>query len=187
MARPLSDDKREAILDAATRVIAAQGLGAPTATIAREAGVANGSLFTYFPTKADLFNALYLALKTEMATSAQALSTGADTKAALRHAWSAWLAWGHERPDKRRALALLSAADEITPQTHRAGHAVMAPLRELMDASRANGPMRTASIGFVAALMTAAAEATIDTIRSDPEHAARYSKTGFEALWRMIG
>ena len=31
------------------------GLGAPTATIAKEAGVSNGSLFTYFETKADLF------------------------------------------------------------------------------------------------------------------------------------
>jgi AcrR family transcriptional regulator len=28
--------------------------------IAKEAGVANGSLFTYFETKADLFNQLYL-------------------------------------------------------------------------------------------------------------------------------
>jgi AcrR family transcriptional regulator len=43
-------------MTAATRVIAAQGLSAPTAVIAREAGVANGSLFTYFETKADLIN-----------------------------------------------------------------------------------------------------------------------------------
>ena len=56
MARPKSDDKRDAILAAATRVIAAQGLSAPTAAIAKEAGVSNGSLFTYFETKADLLS-----------------------------------------------------------------------------------------------------------------------------------
>ncbi len=54
MARPKSDDKRSAIVSAAIRVIAGQGLGAATATIAKEAGVSNGSLFTYFETKADL-------------------------------------------------------------------------------------------------------------------------------------
>ena len=48
MARPKSDDKRDALVAAAARVIAAQGLSAPTAVIAKEAGVSNGSLFTYF-------------------------------------------------------------------------------------------------------------------------------------------
>jgi AcrR family transcriptional regulator len=39
-------------MSAAIRVIASEGPGAPTATIAKEAGVSNGSLFTYFETKA---------------------------------------------------------------------------------------------------------------------------------------
>ena len=69
MARAKSEDKRDALLAAATRVIAAQGLSAPTAVIAREAGVSNGTLFTYFETKADLFNQLFLALKTGMAAA----------------------------------------------------------------------------------------------------------------------
>src|SRR5580704_18142861 len=64
MSRPKSDEKRSAILEAATRIIVTQGLSAPTAGIAKEAGVANGSLFTYFETKTDLFNQLYLELKT---------------------------------------------------------------------------------------------------------------------------
>ena len=70
MARPKSEDKRNAIMSAATRVIVTQGLSAPTAVIAREAGVANGSLFTYFETKAELFNQLYLELKAGMASVA---------------------------------------------------------------------------------------------------------------------
>src|SRR4029077_2176532 len=36
----------------------------------RHTGVANGSLFTYFETKADLFNQLYLELKGGMASAA---------------------------------------------------------------------------------------------------------------------
>ena len=57
-------------MEAATRVIVTEGLRAPTATIAREAGVSSGSLFTYFDTKAELLNQLYLELKTGMAAAA---------------------------------------------------------------------------------------------------------------------
>jgi AcrR family transcriptional regulator len=66
MMRPRSDEKRSAILEATTRIIVMQDLSAPTAGIAKEAGVANGSLFTYFETKADLFNQLYLELKSRV-------------------------------------------------------------------------------------------------------------------------
>jgi len=54
MARPKSDDKRNAILAAAIEVVAEQGLAAPTAKIAKLAGVAEGSLFTYFATQDEL-------------------------------------------------------------------------------------------------------------------------------------
>ena len=48
MPRAKSDDKRSAILSAAIRLIATEGLGVATATIAKEARISNGSLFTYF-------------------------------------------------------------------------------------------------------------------------------------------
>jgi AcrR family transcriptional regulator len=70
MARARSENRRNAILSAATRVIASQGLGAATATIAKQAGVSNGSLFLYFDTKAMLLNELYVSLKTEMGAAA---------------------------------------------------------------------------------------------------------------------
>src|SRR5579864_320739 len=66
MARPRSEDKRNAILAAAAQVIAEQGIGAPTARIARLAGVAEGTLFTYFDTKDELLNQLYLEIKAEL-------------------------------------------------------------------------------------------------------------------------
>ncbi len=59
MARPKSEEKRNAILAAATEVFAERGLGAPTAAISAAARVGEGTLFTYFETKEDLLNALY--------------------------------------------------------------------------------------------------------------------------------
>ena len=99
MARPKSEDKRSAILSAATRVIASQGLGAPTATIAREAGVSNGSLFTYFPTKSDLFNHLYLELKGEMASVAlEGVLVDGSVREPMLGLWSQWMHWAASSP-----------------------------------------------------------------------------------------
>ena len=93
---------------AATRVIVAQGLSAATAVIAKEAGISNGSLFTYFKTKAELFNELYLELKTEMATaSLQALPAKALLREQFARLWLNWMRWATKSPEKRRALALL--------------------------------------------------------------------------------
>ncbi len=88
MARPRSEDKRHAILAAASETIAVLGLGAPTARIAKLAGVAEGTLFTYFATKDDLLNQLYLDLKLELrAVMMPAFPKHESTKAKARHIW----------------------------------------------------------------------------------------------------
>jgi AcrR family transcriptional regulator len=187
MPRPRSDDKRAAIMSAATRVIAAQGLGAATAMIAKEAGVANGSLFTYFDTKADLLNQLYLELKAEMGTAALGgLPAGGDMGEQMRHMWTRWLRWAAACPEKRRALAQLEVSDEITASTHQDASRSLAGIAAILERSRENGPMRDAPLAFVLALANALAETTIDFILADPGNAGAHGKAGFDALWRMI-
>jgi AcrR family transcriptional regulator len=187
MARPRSEDKRNAIIAATTRVIVTQGLSAPTATIAQEAGVANGSLFTYFETKSDLFNELYLELKAGMAFAAlEGLPAGAELRKQLFHLWSNWMDWAMSNPEKRRALAQLNVSDEITPASRAAGHKTMAGITELLERSRARGPMRKAPMRFVAALMNSLAEATMDFMVQDPTNRDKHSKVGFDALWRVL-
>ena len=192
MPRPRSDDKRAAILDAAARVIAVQGLGAATALIAKEAGVSNGSLFTYFDTKADLFNQLYLELKAEMGAAAAGGRAGdgdvrgqrpgdgnGDVRDQLLHLYSGWLRWATSYPERRRTLAQLDVSDEITAATHAAASRAMKGIAEILERSRANGPMRDAPLAFVLALANAVAEATIDFIIRDPDHADAHASAGF--------
>jgi AcrR family transcriptional regulator len=60
LARPKSDKKRKAILNAAVELFADKGIAhAPTSAISACAGVAEGTLFTYFKTKDELLNELY--------------------------------------------------------------------------------------------------------------------------------
>lgn len=187
MPRPRSDDKRAAIMAAATRIIAAQGLGAATAAIAKEAGVSNGSLFTYFGTKADLLNQLFLELKGEMGAAALGGLPAADARAQLLHMWSRWMDWATVNPLKRRALAQLQVSDEITASTHESANRTMTGIGEVLERVRAKGPMRDAPAALVLTLSNALAEATIDYIIGDPGHADEHKQSGFDALWRMIG
>jgi AcrR family transcriptional regulator len=187
MARPRSDDKRDAIMSAAIRVIASEGLSAATATIAREAGVSNGSLFTYFETKTDLLNRLYVEIKAEMAgASLDGLPAKADIRKQTHHAWTHWLDWATTYPDKRRTLALLDVSDDITAESRQIGHQTMAGIAKLLERSRENGPMRDVPLAFVVALMNATADTTIGFMIRDPKNTKKHSKVGFEALWRML-
>jgi AcrR family transcriptional regulator len=49
VARPKSEDKKQALLEAATAAFAQSGIAASTSAIARSAGVAEGTLFRYLP------------------------------------------------------------------------------------------------------------------------------------------
>jgi len=187
VARPKSGDKRSVILAAAMRVIVSEGLSAPTAVIAKEAGVANGTLFTYFETKADLLNALYLDLRGGMASAAlKGFLPGGESRRQYFLVWSNWTWWAVAHPKKRRALAVLGVSDEITAKSRAGGRKTMAPMRELLERIHKNGPMREEAMGLFMALMNSVAEATMDYMVQDKAHADKHCRAGFEGLWRMI-
>lgn len=187
MARPKSEDRRNAILEAATRAIVAQGLSAPTAAIAKEAGIPNGSLFTYFETKAELFNQLYFELKSDMGVAAfEGVAATGPLRNRLAHLWSNWTHWAVTAPEKRRAITLLHVSDDITPETRNALSKELAPIAALFEQARAKGPMKNASLTYVGAMVNAVAETTMDFMLQDPEHADTHCQVGFEALWRML-
>lgn len=187
MARPKSDGKRDSIIDAAARVIAAHGLGAPTAMIAKDAGVSNGSLFTYFSTKSDLLNQLYMELKADMAAAALGgLPAGNDVREQLRHIWFHWLRWATSSPDKRRALAYLDVSGDVTPDSRRIARQALSAVQEILQRSYRDGPLRDAPPGFVIALMSALADTTIDFMVLDAANADKHAAIAFDALWRIV-
>jgi AcrR family transcriptional regulator len=124
MPRPKTGDKRAAILCAATKTIAEDGVGASTARIAKAAAVAEGSLFRYFPDKDKLLNELYRELKLDMRN---AMIAGFPVTGSLRkraqHIWNAYVTWGMESPAKRRAMMQLTVSERITDQSRQEGQA----------------------------------------------------------------
>jgi AcrR family transcriptional regulator len=187
MARPKSEDKRNAILAAAAEVIAEQGLGAPTARIAKLAGVAEGTLFTYFDNKDDLLNALYLDIKGELREMMMAgYPKHASVRERAQHVWDKFVDWGVAQPQKRRAMAQLTVSDRLTDHTRATGMHSFADVNEMIQASVASGALREHPPAFVSAIMSALAETTMDFIVREPADAQRYRRAGFEAFWNAI-
>ena len=155
--------------------------------IAKAAGIPNGSLFTYFPTKIDLLNQLYLELKSGMGAAAvKDVREAKFSREQFFQVWMNWTNWAVTFPEKRNALAQLNVSDSITPETRAAAQKAMKPVGELMEHYRAAGSMSKVPASFVAMLLSSVADTTMEFMSQDPANAKKYCKDGFEAVWRML-
>ncbi|AIF47965.1 TetR/AcrR family transcriptional regulator [Dyella japonica] len=187
MARPRSEDKRNAILEAATKVFAEQGTSAPTARIARMAGVAEGTLFTYFESKDVLLNELYLTLKSGLREQMlEGYPHRASARERARHAWNGYVDWGVAHPEGRKVMAQLTVSERITEDSKTVGSAPFGGVQEMLREAMAKGVLREMAPAFVGALLSAMAEATISFIEREPKRAEPYRAAGFEAFWNAI-
>ena len=83
-----SVDKRDRILDAATKVFAKRGcFGAQVADIAKRAGVASGTVYLYFKSKDDLLLSLFERTMHEAITEGRAAITDAQAADLLAGRW----------------------------------------------------------------------------------------------------
>lgn len=188
MSRPRSDEKRTSLLDAATQVISTQGLSATaTSAIAKEAGVSNGSLFLYFETKTVLLNELYVVLKSEMGVAAFAdIPSFAEPREQLHLMWVQWLRWATTNPAKRRVLAQLEVAEDISVETHALVRGAQRDMAELVEQCLATGPQNDLSLSFALTLTSAIADATMDALIRDPANAEPRTEAAFNAVWRVL-
>ena len=93
-------DKRERILKAALNLFSERGFhNTPTSLIAKEAGVATGTLFHHFKNKEELINALYLELKRSLVDAiAVEFDDTVSLKEKIKITWINGVKWGIMHP-----------------------------------------------------------------------------------------
>jgi AcrR family transcriptional regulator len=189
VARPKSEDKRNAILDAATRLFAERGLTAsPTSEISKEAGVAEGTLFTYFKTKDDLINALYREIKLELADAMMSdFPRKSKVGTRLRHVWDRYVNWGIANPRQRKVLAQLTVSEGVTKESREAGSAPFVEFQAMIrDAIEQRVFRNDVPVELISRSLAALVEATIDLTVSDRSKAKQYRDSGFQMFWAGI-
>lgn len=186
MARPKSEDKKQALLEAATQAIAQSGIAASTAVIARNAGVAEGTLFRYFATKDELINTLYLHLKQDLCQSMimELDRSITDAKMMTRFIWNSYISWGLNHPARHRAIRQLAVSEKLTKETEQRADDMFPELRDLCHRSVLMVFMSDEYRAFGDGLFLALAETTMDFAARDPARAGEYIALGFEAMAR---
>ena len=189
MARPKSEDKRNAILEAATRLFAERGLAAaPTSEISSWAGVAEGTLFTYFRTKDDLINSLYREIKLELADAMMAdVPRRKNVRTRLRHVWDRYVKWGIANPKQRKVLAQLQVSEVLTKESRDAGSAPFVEFQTMIrDAIEQRVFRKDIPVELISKSLAALMEATIDLTEANRSAARRYRDGGFQMFWAGI-
>ena len=189
MARPKSADKRNAILDAATRLFAERGLtAAPTSEISKLAGVAEGTLFTYFQTKDDLINALYREIKLELADAMMSdFPRKKSVGTRLRHVWDRWVNWGVANPEQQKVLAQLTVSEVLTKESRDAGSAPFVEFQKMIrDAIEQRVFRNDVPVELISRSLAALVEATIDLTVSNRSKAKQYRDSGFQMFWAGV-
>jgi AcrR family transcriptional regulator len=94
-------DKRERILKASFKLFTTLGFhGTSTAKIAKEAGIATGTLFTYFKTKEELITEMYRTMKIDLVnTIGVEINESAPIRDQLFSFFQTMVKWGLEHPE----------------------------------------------------------------------------------------
>jgi AcrR family transcriptional regulator len=116
-------NKKELLLQSALELFVQNGFhGTATAKIAKEAGVANGTLFQYFATKEDLIIALFISIKEEMAIYIDAKTELAlSTKEKIQIQITSTIYWGLANATKFHFVQQIYAS----PYIHQIGESAL--------------------------------------------------------------
>ena len=151
MNRP-TQHTREQVLAAATTVFFREGVGASTAKIASVAGVPNGTLFNFFPTKQALIDALYVSIKTDLADAFGALDEVQPLEHRMRQVWDRWLGWARMHRVEYSVASLLHRSGLASTDALAVGDAAMTGPVRVLEAARGAGLLVDLPLEYLGAL-----------------------------------
>jgi AcrR family transcriptional regulator len=190
--RPLVDDKRRRILDAALGVFAARGYdGTSVPEVAEKAGVATGTLYHYFEDKEALVNEVFrdakLRLRAALLDDAPALDPYRFDEAErwFGELWRRLAAFAQAEPDAFRFLEMQDHAPYLDAESRRVELSLLMPLYDAgkrLRAQSAGAPVDVLIALLWGAFVGLVKAARLGYLRLD----ARALDEARDACWRMI-
>ena len=183
-------DKRTAIIEAALKLFTERGFqGTSTAQISKEAGVATGTLFNYFPTKEDLINSLYFEVKGDlshaMGKDIEAESTFQDK---LRKIWVNLIRWGVDNPEEFIFVGQFCSSPYITKFTREEVMKEYVFLHNLVNEGIITGEIRDFSADLTITMFYHASRTVVNLIldSDSSQDKNKFIEDGFQIIWRGL-
>lgn len=171
----------EEILDAAAVLVDREGVGVSTAKVAAAAGVSNGTLFNYFPTKKSLIDALYLRLKSLLVAAVGEVDQSLEPVEQFRGVWQRWGDWAAADPIRHRVALLLHGAGLVSPTATAQVDTMLAPLVDALAAAAARGQMVDLPLPYLSRLLELQLNWAVQAGLSPTQRAA-----AFDMAWRSV-
>jgi AcrR family transcriptional regulator len=183
-------DKRTAILESALKLFTERGFhGTSTAQISKEAGVATGTLFNYFPTKEDLINSLYFEVKGDLSHAmGKDIEVGSTFKDKLKKIWSNLVKWGVETQEEFLFVGQFCSSPYITKFTRDEVMKEYVFLHDLVDEGIKTGEVRDFSSELIISMFYQASRTVVNFIL-DSDSSLNENKIiedGFQIIWRGL-
>lgn len=180
MARP-KEHKPEAILAAALSLFRDEGVSVSTARIAKAAGVSNGTLFNYFPTKQALIDALYVSIKADMAAAVEPLDDAEALPGRMRQIWDRWFAWASNNRDAHLVVTLLHQAGLASAEAQTVGGEKLRGPAAVLDEAKQAGILVDLPFDYLAALLQHQLDQAVVSELNDEQ-----AEIAFGVLWNGI-
>jgi AcrR family transcriptional regulator len=182
--------KRERILHSAFHLFTTRGFhDTPTSLIAREAGVANGTLFNHFATKEDLINQLYLASKESLVTAMQEkVDPKEDIRSQILTIWRNSMNWALKNPEQFHFFQQYSNSPFILTETREEGRQQFAPFIRILEKGIETQALKPVSIDLMLTIISGIISSTVEVLlRGAPGKPSReIMEKAFLMLWDSI-
>ncbi len=185
-----SSENREKILTTALALFTERGFfGTPTSLISKEAGVATGTLFFYFPTKEELIDTLYRRIKSE---AAQEMCRGFDTEktaqSKIRCLGINAVVWGIQNPAKLKFMEQFAYSPFVSTTAHEEGMSHFHFLRNLVEEGIREGAIRDTDPSLLFCMMASSLSGLIAQASgtADPAEREKIIKEGLDFIWNGL-
>ncbi len=187
----LMEDKRRKLLETAIHLFGTNGFwNSSTAQIAKEAGVATGTLFNYFASKDILISEVLVTLKSELMQSMQSgLNSRASVKDQLLSIWNQAAIWAIENSDRFILMEQLSSSAQITQEAQETMEQEYAFIIRLFKQGKEEGVIADIDEEFLLLMILQLGKATLQAVVSGQLSGTEQKlkiEQGFEIYWKGI-
>lgn len=181
-------DKRTAVIETALRLFIDRGFhGTPTSEIAKQAGVATGTLFHHFASKEELVASIYMHVQSHWTSF---VTTGANPKQSIKEQcqflFENMIDWAVTYPEYFRFRLIFRQSPYITKVTEEEAMEAIKFTTEMISFGQSQGVFREGEAILIFEACAAVMRATVFSILNHGQDPEQMTREGFDLFWAMV-